>query len=241
MNNNENHQSLRGLIQPHIDKSFEELPEELSRMVEAVFSGLWNKMDAKYQYEFAVKRDYDNDPANEEEIKYRRNLSSEINKVRREIGKWELMRHQNDPVKAKIQDEKLTELRAKLSELSELLEKPWERPPNLQSDAAKVVATKRGITKNQVIDAFAGLHFDGHNGWRNALSDVPQWIEPCRVTLGRKGDNSISATWNPVLIAVALIDKGITAKQLDAVFFHSQHDWADEWADEWAEASANDR
>lgn len=93
--------------------------------------------------------------------------------------------------------------------------------------AAKGKAKQRSITKQQVINAFAGLHFD-RNGWNNALSDVPKWIEDCRVTPGRKGDRTTPATWHPVLIAVALIDKGITRKKLDAVFV-SLKDWADEW------------
>ncbi len=101
--------------------------------------------------------------------------------------------------------------------------------------AAKVAGVKRSITKQQVINAFEPIHLD-RNGWNNALSDVPKWIEPCRVTLGRKGDKTTPATWNPVLIAAALLDKGITAKQLDAVFVRLK-----DWADEWREASANDR
>lgn len=101
--------------------------------------------------------------------------------------------------------------------------------------ATKVEAVKRSITKQQTINAFDGIHFD-RNGWSNALEDVPKWIEPCRVTLGRKGDKTSPATWNPVLIAAALIDKRITAKQLDAVFVR-----LNDWADEWREVSASFR
>jgi hypothetical protein len=101
--------------------------------------------------------------------------------------------------------------------------------------AAKGKAVKRSITKQQVINAFEGFYFD-RNGWNNALSDVPKWIEDCRVTPGRKGDKTTSATWNPVLIAAALIDKGKTAKQLDAVFVRLK-----DWADEWREVSASFR
>lgn len=55
------------------------------------------------------------------------------------------------------------------------------------------------------------------------------------MTLGRKGDKSTSATWNPVLIATALIDKGITVKQLDPVFLRRLQQ---DWGGEWEEASA---
>ena len=108
--------------------------------------------------------------------------------------------------------------------------------PPLAAPTAKVEAVKSSITKQQVINAFEGLHFEERNGWSNALSDVPKWIEPCRVMRGRKGDNSTSATWNPALIAAALLDKGIPIGKLDAVFIHLK-----DWADEWQELSANDR
>lgn len=108
-------------------------------------------------------------------------------------------------------------------------------PVAIAAAPAKEEAVQRSITKQQVINAFDGLCFD-RNGWNNALSDVPQWIEPCRVTLGRKGDKTNPATWNPVLIAAALIEKRITAQQLDAVFVRLK-----DWADEWREVSASFR
>lgn len=106
-------------------------------------------------------------------------------------------------------------------------------PPDSQTIKSK--PSIKGISKAAVINAFEGLHFD-RNGWNNALSDVPKWIEICRVTPGRKGDNSSSATWNPALIASALLDKHIPIKKLDAVFVNLK-----EWQDEWREASVNER
>ena len=96
-----------------------------------------------------------------------------------------------------------------------------------------VPVVERSITKQQAINTFEGIYLD-RNGWNNALSDVPKWIEPCRVSRGRKGDKSTSATWNPVLIAVALFDKSVTTKKLNAVFVRLP-----DWADEWREASAS--
>lgn len=101
--------------------------------------------------------------------------------------------------------------------------------------AAKLEAVRPGITKGAVISAFEGLHFD-RSGWSNALSDVPKWIEACRVMRGRKGDKTASATWNPALIAAALIDKNIPLNKLDAVFVRLT-----DWADEWREVSASFR
>lgn len=100
--------------------------------------------------------------------------------------------------------------------------------------AAKVEAVKRGITKQQAINAFEGLHFD-RDKWSKRLADPPDWLKECRVTPGVQGRRT-SATWNPVLIAAALIDKEIGIKKLDAVFVRLK-----DWADEWREASASFR
>jgi hypothetical protein len=83
----------------------------------------------------------------------------------------------------------------------------------------------KGMTKQQVIDAFEGLHFTTGAQWSKALADVPKWLEPCRVM---KGSKKASALWNPAQIAVALYDKKIPIKKLDAVFV-GLNAWTDEW------------
>lgn len=102
----------------------------------------------------------------------------------------------------------------------------------MPADAHAAKVAKRSITKQRAINAFDGLHLD-RAGWNNALSDVPKWIEPCRVSRGRKGDKSTAATWNPVLIATALFDKEVPIKKLHAVFVDLP-DWADEWREAYA-------
>jgi len=87
-----------------------------------------------------------------------------------------------------------------------------------------------GITKQRVIAAFEGLHFDSDAKWGKALASPPDWLKECRVT---KGNKSTSATWNPVLIAAALFDKGVSIKKLDAVFVGLS-----EWTEEWSDISA---
>jgi hypothetical protein len=42
------------------------------------------------------------------------------------------------------------------------------------------------------------------------------------------GTKATSSLWNPVEIAVALLDKGIPIKKLDTVFV-GLRDWSDEW------------
>jgi hypothetical protein len=99
--------------------------------------------------------------------------------------------------------------------------------------SAAKVETIRGITKSAVIDAFEGLYFK-RDKWSKYLGDIKSvpWLIDCRVTPGIQG-SKVSATWNPVLIACALNDKGITTKNLDTVFVGLK-----DWTDEWQEASA---
>lgn len=93
----------------------------------------------------------------------------------------------------------------------------------------------QGITKGAVINAFGGLHFD-RGQWTKALGkNIPDWLMACRVSSGKQG-SKVSATWNPVLIAAALIDKQIPINKLNGVFVHLKV-----WADEWREVSASFR
>jgi len=94
----------------------------------------------------------------------------------------------------------------------------------------------RGITKQQVINAFEGIHFE-RKQWSNALGkSIPNWLKACQAMPGKQGDNKTSATWNPVLIAAALYGengKGISREKLNAVFNRLK-----EWREEWQEVSA---
>lgn len=101
-----------------------------------------------------------------------------------------------------------------------------------QPDSTTKKETPRGITKGVVINAFEGLHFN-RDQWAKYLASPPKWLEECRVARGNK---KTSATWNPVLIAVALYDKKISINKLDAVFVTLPN-----WADEWHEISESFR
>lgn len=101
----------------------------------------------------------------------------------------------------------------------------------VQADTATKKEITKGISKNEVINSFNGIYYD-RDQWDKYLADPPEWLKPCRTVPGKKGSNRQSALWSPVLIAAALLDKGITLKKLDAVFVGLP-----EWADEWREAS----
>lgn len=62
-----------------------------------------------------------------------------------------------------------------------------------------------------------------------ALGEPPKWLIPARMSLGRRGGGKTSATWNPVLLALALIDKGYIRSGLEALFRTRLPDWFDDW------------
>ena len=92
--------------------------------------------------------------------------------------------------------------------------------------------TIRGATKHEVATAFDGLLFD-HAHWLRNLASPPKWLVACRVCLGSK---TASALWNPAVIALALLDRGVDLKKLDAAFTHLK-----EWRGEWREKSSGER
>lgn len=85
-----------------------------------------------------------------------------------------------------------------------------------------------GITKQKVMNAFDGIYFD-RDHWGKYLATPPLWLVECRVA---KGNKKTSATWNPVLIAIALTERGISVNKLDAVFVGLK-----DWSATWQEAS----
>lgn len=108
---------------------------------------------------------------------------------------------------------------------------PQAEPDTTSADDAPApkVEAVRGITKSAVINAFHGLHFD-RNQWSKYTATTPEWLKACRV---QRGDKRTSALWNPVDIGIALLDKGILLRKIDAVFVNLK-----DWADEWREKSA---
>ncbi|HEY9269216.1 MAG TPA: hypothetical protein VIO39_07190 [Methylotenera sp.] len=89
-----------------------------------------------------------------------------------------------------------------------------------------------GLTKQPIINAFEGLYWN-RDKWGKYLASPPDWLKTCRVA---KGTKTASATWNPVLIAIALIDKKIPFKRLDSVFVGLK-----DWTEEWQEKSNSSR
>lgn len=108
-----------------------------------------------------------------------------------------------------------------------------QAPENIRHDATLAallnplpVKVGRGITKKDVMAAFQNLKWD-YDHWGKNLASPPEWLIECRVAKGSRSKKA-SALWNPVLIAIALLDKKIPIIKLDTVFVNLK-DWADEW------------
>lgn len=111
---------------------------------------------------------------------------------------------------------------------------PIELPETTHTEKTTPTIEKPGITKGEVINAFNGLHFD-RDQWSRSLADVPIWLKSSRIS---KGSKKHSATWNPALIAFALLGQSILVKKLDAVF-DSLPIWLEEWElmrEKWLES-----
>lgn len=97
-----------------------------------------------------------------------------------------------------------------------------------ESDTTKTTSV-RGIDKRKVMLAFQGIKWDSSH-WGKNLGNPPKWLIECRIEKGVRGNNQIPSKWNPIEIAVALLDKGITEEELNRVFKKpTLKDWADEW------------
>lgn len=104
-----------------------------------------------------------------------------------------------------------------------------ELDDSTQTAPATKISHDKGIPKRDIMAAFQDLYWD-YDHWGKNLATPPDWLKKCRVA---KGSKKTSALWNPVLIAVELLDKKIPTNKLNAVFVGLK-----DWTDEWQEASA---
>lgn len=187
----------------------------------------WDVLTKEEREQAVMQIDAKHDHEAMEEAQRYFELQDEKQSIESEIRRWELANHGSVPSEMKAQEDKLAALRGKLAEIMKELETP---------DAGKEAkpSGKKGITKGEVISAFDGMHFN-RDKWSKYLGDPPEWLKECRVALGSR-KKKVSATWDPVLIAAALFDKGIPIKKLDTVFVRLK-----DWADEWLEASESFR
>jgi hypothetical protein len=87
-----------------------------------------------------------------------------------------------------------------------------------------------GLTKQQVLRVewpfFTGKF--NKDSLEEALGNVPKWMQAARITPGARGKSS--ATWNPVLLAVGLVERGHISKNgLAELFRNHLPSWAEDW------------
>lgn len=87
-------------------------------------------------------------------------------------------------------------------------------------------APLNGVDKKTIALKFHDIYWS-ESEWNKSLASPPKWLKECRVSRGTRSKNNPSS-WNPVDIAIALTDKGISTSKLDAVFV-SLSAWRDEW------------
>lgn len=107
-------ESLFDLIKNHAGKPFYELPESLRQRVSEEFSPFtWTECKPEGRIQLAQQSDLQNNPAYQ--LKYKR--ASELYD---ELGIWEGMNHQNDPIKFQMIEAKLSSLRAELAGIDDV-------------------------------------------------------------------------------------------------------------------------
>ena len=86
----------------------------------------------------------------------------------------------------------------------------------------------KGMSKLEIANAFQDV-FWNYDQCKSNLSDYPKWLEPCLVMRGSRKSH-VSHLWNPVLIALALMDSPrlVKLKRLDLVFT-GLRDWLPDW------------
>jgi hypothetical protein len=156
--------------------------------------------------------------------------------LKQEIREWEKVATPTAS-DVKAQEDKLKEIRQELKALEDAETAFWQQQTTDLQAVSLLDTSAKGITKQQVIRAFTGLHFDA-NQWSAALADGNRapWLLGCRKQKGTRSRKHL-ALWCPVEIALALTDKGrdIQLKKLDAVFV--AHSFLKPWRERWTDIS----
>lgn len=107
----------------------------------------------------------------------------------------------------------------------------WMRPA-ITSEQAKTTKPPRGILKSQALTAFESVV--GTCNLKKLLADKPKWILGACLDRGKKGTRE--GIWNPVILAIALMDRKYAQKPKLTNAFHT-HNFLSHWRDEWIEKS----
>lgn len=106
---------------------------------------------------------------------------------------------------------------------------PASPEPEMLARGKTAEAMPAALSSPEIAAAFDGLNGWTEKEWSQALGDGrTEWLKRARVSIGRRGGGA--ASWNPVVIALALHDKNAKLPALDAVFKKSAlHAWRKKW------------
>jgi len=116
---------------------------------------------------------------------------------------------------------------------------PYEWDPVLIEAPIETLRNiKPGLTKKQILKHLWPLEGKFTNeSLGDAMSNIPKWLLPARISQGLAGKNG-TATWNPALMSIALIERGHTNKnKLNLFLLKNFPDWISEW-EQYEEYSA---
>lgn len=106
------------------------------------------------------------------------------------------------------------------------------RQPALRSASSVDSSSPSALPTPVIAKAFDGLNGWDSASWAKSLGDGrAKWLEAARKSKGRKG--AAPATWDPIAIALALMNKGDSLAKLDAVFKKAPlRAWRGKWEDD---------
>jgi len=95
---------------------------------------------------------------------------------------------------------------------------------------SKATGKGKGVGKQGILAAeWPLINNYSQSSLERALGEVPKWLKSALVAKGARGKGKGSSTWNPVLIAVCLADRGYAKQQaLKKTIAAYFPDWSDE-------------
>jgi hypothetical protein len=221
-------------ITPYLEMDFSDLSYPMKMNIAYVDNHkLWNEISKEQRKQMALNFDAMMQPDYEKTVNQYCDWELERLSIPDQILFWQRLNPNRIASEQIIIDTKIKELKEREVELEALLGYPdsnkEQEPRQVRIAHSPDRGTTGGIDKQKVMAAFHGIKWDSYH-WSKNLGNPPQWLIKCRTEKGVRGNNKILSKWDPVGIAVALLDKGIPEEELDRVFKKPMlKDWADEW------------
>lgn len=217
-------------ITPHLESNFSHLPQEIKIKIAYVdIFQKWDEISTEQRKYLAQDFDFRMHPDCDKYC----NLGLEQQSIPNKILFWQGLNPHRIASEQTIIETKIKELEEREVELEELLgysnSNNEQESKQIRVEPFQARGAARSIPKKKVMASFQGIKWN-YGQWRKNLGSPPQWLIKCRIEKGVRGNNTISSTWDPVEIAVALLGEGISEEELNRVFRKPElKDWVDAW------------